>query len=197
MPYFILQAREIGIAKPINVIAIKAEKYWAVQMNATFSDCRKYRYILRRHVNFLGGRKFGFFGINPSIADETIDDNTIKKLIQFTILNEGSEFLIGNVFALISTDVNELSRVNNPKGGDNAKHIQEIIEECDVLVPCWGSRNKVPKALYGEVDGLMNVLKSSGKPLLCFGHTKSGDPKHPLMLAYTTKLVDWTDDNET
>lgn len=159
-------------------------------MSAVMSECRKYRYVLTRDVNILGEKKFGYFGINPSIADETIDDRTIKKLIVFTKLNGGSEFLIGNVFARIATDVNDLSGVDDPKGVDNAKYIKEIIEKSDVLVPCWGSRSKVNKELRGELDELMEILKSSGKPVLCFGLTKSGDPIHPLMLPYSTKLVD-------
>jgi hypothetical protein len=36
----------------------------------------------------------------------------------------------------------------------------------------------------------MDALTSSGKLVKCFGRTKAGDPKHPLMLGYDTPLVD-------
>ncbi len=61
----------------------------------------------------------------------------------------------------------------------------------DVLVPCWGSRTKLPKSLHVHLDRLLEQLVASGKPVLAFGVTGSGDPKHPLMLGYSTKLVPW------
>jgi hypothetical protein len=38
---------------------------------------------------------------------------------------------------------------------------------------------------------LMQVLLASGKPVLHFGTTKSGDPLHPQMLGYATPLIPW------
>jgi hypothetical protein len=52
-----------------------------------------------------------------------------------------------------------------------------------------GVRSKVPKELHAELDSFMELLIESGKPVLCFGKTASGDPKHPLMLGYATRLV--------
>ncbi|MFH7094285.1 hypothetical protein ACHWI2_17055, partial [Klebsiella pneumoniae] len=66
-----------------------------------------------------------------------------------------------------------------------------IIRDADVLVPCWGSRTKLPKSLHVHLDRLLEQLVASGKPVLAFGVTGSGDPKHPLMLGYSTKLVPW------
>ena len=42
---------------------------------------------------------------------------------------------------------------------------------------------------HAEIDVL--IERASGKPLLCFGLTKSRDPKHPLMLGYDTPLIEW------
>lgn len=158
-------------------------------MSAILSECRKYRYTLSRDVDMLGSRVFAYFGVNPSTADETLDDQTVKKWIGFTAKNTGSRFVVGNVFAYRATDVNELASVSDPIGPRNDKHITTLIEQADVLVPCWGSREKLPKALRYRLDEVMATLVASGKPVLCFGHTASGDPKHPMMLSYETPLV--------
>lgn len=71
----------------------------------------------------------------------------------------------------------------------------EIADASDVFIPCWGSRLKLPEALWHGMnlleDRLRAIASASGKPLLCFGLTKSRDPKHPLMLGYDTPLVEW------
>jgi hypothetical protein len=58
-----------------------------------------------------------------------------------------------------------------------------------MLIPCWGSRDKLPNALRSELDVFLRLLQDYGKPVLCFGVTASGDPKHPLMLPYSTELL--------
>ncbi len=76
-------------------------------------------------------------------------------------------------------------------GDDIGDHITDIITEADVLVPCWGNTSKIPPKHAYAVDIMLDALMTSGKPVKCFGFTKSGDPKHPLMLGYDTELVDW------
>lgn len=160
-------------------------------MSAVLSKCNKYRYKLYREIDTVKGLTIAYFGINPSTADATIDDATVRKWRGFTERNNGKRFIVGNVFAYRSTDVNGLSKTTNPIGVDNHKYLSEIIYEADILVPCWGSRNKLPKNLRSELDNFMNLLKQSGKPLFCLGKTTSGDPKHPLMLGYSTQLIKW------
>jgi hypothetical protein len=160
-------------------------------MSAVLSKCNKYRYKLYREVDLFKEKTIAYFGINPSTADATIDDATVKKWRGFTERNNGKRFIVGNVFAYRATDVSELSKTSEPIGIENPKYLAEIIAEADVLVPCWGSRNKIPKHLRGELDNFMELLKQSGKPIFCLGKTLSGDPKHPLMLGYSTQLVEW------
>ena len=158
-------------------------------MGAVLSKCRNYRYTLSRNVDMFGEKVFAYFGVNPSTADETIDDQTVKKWIGFTAKNAGSSFVVGNVFAYRATDVNELAKIEDPVGPDNDKYISMLIDQADVLVPCWGARGKLPETMRDRLDEIMSLLKRSGKPVLCFGLTASGDPKHPMMLSYETKLV--------
>jgi hypothetical protein len=160
-------------------------------MSAVLSKCNKYRYKLYREVDILKGFTIAYFGINPSTADATVDDATVRKWRGFTERNHGNRFIVGNVFAYRATDVSELSKISDPIGVDNPKYLAEIIHEADILVPCWGSRKKIHKNLRSELDDFMDLLKQSGKPLFCLGKTASGDPKHPLMLGYSTQLIEW------
>ena len=52
-----------------------------------------------------------FFGVNPSTADASSDDSTVRKWRGFTQRWGGSRFIVGNVFAYRSTDVRQLAAV--------------------------------------------------------------------------------------
>ena len=47
-------------------------------------------------------------------------------------------------------DVRRLAEVPDPIGPDNSEHLAQIIREADVLVPCWGSRLKIPERRSGR-----------------------------------------------
>jgi len=162
-------------------------------MSAVISECGLYRYRLERECSlpFDGSKTFAYFGINPSTADATIDDATVRKWRGFTIRNGGHRFIVGNVFSYRSTDVRELAKVPFQQGPQHFSHLQRIIGDADVLVPCWGNSGKVPKHLREEILILIYWLRSSSKPVMHFGLTASGDPKHPLMLGYDTPLTEW------
>jgi hypothetical protein len=157
-------------------------------MSAVISSCGLYRLRLDRDVQ-LHGIVAALFGVNPSTADAFIDDQTIRKDIGFAKLHGWRKIIKGNAFSYRATDVATLARCSDPIGPENSMYIEQIIAEADILVPCWGSRNKVPKALWSVLDGLMIKLMVSRKPVMAFGLTNSGDPKHTLTLGYDTKLV--------
>lgn len=160
-------------------------------MSATISACGRYRYRLERHVDADNARGpvFAFFGVNPSTADETNDDATVRKWIGFMNRWGGSRFIVGNVFAFRATDVRALRLAADPVGSVNRWHLEMIADDADVLVPCWGDRAKVPRELHAQIDQTLALLRATGKPVKHFGLTKGGDPKHPLMLGYDTPLV--------
>ena len=156
--------------------------------SAIISHCGKYRYRLDRMVSD-SGPVYAFFGVNPSTADASVDDATVRKWRGFVQRWGGSRFIVGNVFAYRATDVRQLATVEDAFGDLIGDHTTSIITEADILVPCWGNTSKVPPSLQFAFDALMDALLSSGKPVKCFGLTASGDPRHPLMLGYSTSLV--------
>ena len=162
-------------------------------MSAVLSPCGLYRYRLERSVG-MDGPVFAFFGINPSTADATENDPTVRKWIGFTKTWAGSRFIVGNVWPLRSKNVKALATATKWKHIDreNWQHLEQMVAEADVLVPCWGDRGKVPRAMHNDLDRLRAWLvtqgQATGKPVRCFGLTKGGDPMHPLRLAYSTEL---------
>jgi len=162
-------------------------------MSAIISECGQYRYRLERDCGmpFSGSKVFAYFGINPSTADATIDDATVRKWRGFTVRNGGHRFIVGNAFAFRATDVDALRHAKDAVGPDNLRNLQQIIADADVLVPCWGQSNKVIKPMRTRLSALLHLLRSSGKPVMHFGLTASGDPRHPLMLGYDTPLALW------
>lgn len=162
-------------------------------MSAVISDCGLFRLRLDRECGmpFEGSRVYAYFGINPSTAGVEVNDSTVCKWIGFTKLFGGHRFIVGNVFSFRATDVKKLTVTDVLHGPGHAEHIDRIIAEADVLVPCWGNSSKVPRDLRYHIDDLLVKLLCSGKPVMHFGRNDCGDPKHPLFLPYTTQLTPW------
>ncbi len=158
-------------------------------MSAIISTCGHYRYRLERDVGMVG-TVIAFFGVNPSTAEARLDDPTVRKWIGFAKLLVARRFIVGNAFALRTTNVKALASAADPVGPENDQHLQEIIDEAELLVPCWGASAKLPAALRPRLPALLERLLDSGKPVRCFGLTAAGDPLHPLFLPYDTPLVD-------
>lgn len=162
--------------------------------SAVISPCGLYRFRLDRTVGMVGP-VYAFFGINPSTADAVVPDPTVRKWTGFTKVWGGSRFIAGNVWPLRSKDVSALAEAQRWQHIDreNWTHLRQIVAEADYLVPCWGSRDKVPRSMHNELDRLLAWLltegEATGKPVMTFGLTKTGDPGHPLMLGYSTPLV--------
>lgn len=158
--------------------------------SAVISPCGTWRYRLDRHVAE-AGLVFLYCGINGSTATGDEEDLTTMKWRGFTVRNGGSRYIAINPFGFRATDVRELARAADPVGPDNARYVAAAIAEADVLIPCWGNRSKVPDHLRHHLSTMRRLFLASGKPVKALGFTKSGDPKHPLMLGYDTPLIDW------
>jgi hypothetical protein len=160
-------------------------------MSATISECGKYRYLLDRVVNpDIPGRVL-FIGINPSTADAVKDDATVRKWKGFVSRwPEYGRFAVVNLFAYRSKDPKVLAQVEDPDGPYNINTITALISSSDLIVPCWGRLEKIPKPLRWRVGTVMEMLKDSGKTVRVFGYTKCGQPLHPQMLAYEREMID-------
>lgn len=160
---------------------------------ATFSPCRRYRYALWRRWN--SDRKMAMWlMLNPSIADETRLDPTLRRCRGFSEREGCGGMVVANLFALVSTDPRGLNKVDDPIGPDNDATISALLTgrhsavDGELAVICgWGfyplARSRAP--------AIAEIITSAGHQAWCLGQTNSGAPLHPLYLAKSRPLEPW------
>jgi len=167
------------------------------------SDCRRYRYRLERWWD-RSKPAAGFVLCNPSTADAFKPDPTVRKCIGFAHRWRCGGIVIVNVCAFRATHPRDLLAAADPLGPDNREAIGQFVSDwhhyhahkdrdaelaadgVSVIVAGWGSA--LPRQLEGEAETTLGWLDAEGVDVHCLGQTKSGRPRHPLMLAYETPL---------
>jgi len=159
-------------------------------MSAVISPCGQYRYRLDRLGDGFGAT--AIIMVNPSTADATADDATIRKLRGFGERNRWGRLIIGNLFAYRATDVRGLAKVPNPIGPENDDHLIQILAECDQVICAWGPIGKQPRQWRNRYQNVLSLIRGAGLDPMCIGEpAKCGHPKHPLMLAYSLPIQKW------
>ena len=146
--------------------------------DAIFSPCRTYRYVLRRRWDW--SLPFcAFIGLNPSTADETKDDPTIRRCIRFAKEWGYGGLVMLNIFAFRATDPRDMLKADDPIGPQNDYHLMNQYWKSGIVIAAWGTKggNRAD-----EVTGSLPTLH-------CLVKTKDGHPKHPLYVAAETKPV--------
>ena len=159
-------------------------------MSAIISDCGLYRYRLERHA-LAGAGAVAWIMVNPSTADGETDDPTIRRVRSFSERIGAGWLIVGNKFAFRATDVNALKTAHDPVGPKNDDHLRAIMEEAQTVVVAWGPLAKLPKHLRRRWRRVCFIADALGKPLMCLGTAQDGHPRHPLMLAGDTPLIEW------
>lgn len=160
-------------------------------MSAVFSPDGLFRYRLDRDLGGEGAAVL-ILGVNPSDADATKNDATIRKDLGFCDRYGWGWLIKGNLFALVSTDVTQLRHATDPVGPDNDEHLVAMLQEADLVIAAWGRAAKLPKPLRYRIAEVAAMAKSLGVELWCFGTCDDGQPRHTLMLPYEeTKLMRW------
>ena len=165
-----------------------------IKYGAKISDCGRYRYNLYRQWAH-AGQILGFIMLNPSTANATVNDQTIRKCMGFAQVHGYVGVYIVNLFAWRATDPMDLLLVSDPVGPDNDQEILMMLNgRADTIVCAWGNHGD----LNGRDTEVITLIQKVGKPIYSFGLTKSAQPKHPLMLSYKTRLkrVGIADDTE-
>lgn len=145
-----------------------------MEKSAILSADRKYRYVLTRIWDETKPTVV-FIGLNPSTADEEVDDKTIRKYIGYAKRWGYGKLIMVNLFAFRSTDPSMLKRVEDPVGPDNDSYIQKCVSESNLVIACWGN--------HGKLLNRDKVLMDSLPNLVCLKRNKNGTPHHPLYLS--------------
>ena len=163
--------------------------------SAVISPCGQYRYRLERSWEVPAASSYGqttIIMVNPSTADATNNDATIRKLIGFGS-GRWANIVVGNLFAYRATDVRELANASDPVGPENDEHLRRMIGEAFRLIFAWGPTAKLPKQLRDRWRVVDVMARKLGKEPLCIGKpAKCGHPRHPLMLAYAEPIQPWS-----
>lgn len=144
----------------------------------------EYRYQLSRQWDT--GRHLTVIMLNPSTADGTQDDPTIRRCIGFARRRGLAGLQVVNLFALRSTDPAALRSHPDPVGPRNTEFILEAAKD-SLMVAAWGAHAFAgPRA--AEVAA---TLTGAGVNLQAWGTTKAGHPRHPLYLPNDAVLNPW------
>lgn len=166
---------------------------WEVQRTAFLTPCRTWRYSLTRSW---GSNKDGLIeplvvvGLNPSTADETRDDPTIRRCMDYARRWGYGALHMLNLFAYRSTDPKALARINTlvAIGPENDAWLAKLGRGRNVLV-AWGRHGRSVCPL--REDEVVNLLMSEGAELVCLGVNKDGSPVHPLSQPKDAKPAPW------
>lgn len=143
---------------------------------ALFSNDREYRYKLWREWD-VSKPTVAFIMLNPSTADETTLDPTCRRCKGFAQEWGFGKLVVGNIFALRSTEPENLYDHPDPVGPENDRHIREIADEAEFVVAAWGNHgalhNRGPEVAW-QLDALQTC------DLRALGVTQEGHPGHPL-----------------
>ncbi len=153
---------------------------------AQFSECGEYRYALWRVWDNLQNGHCVFIGLNPSTANATEDDPTIRRCVDFAKRFNYSGLYMLNIFAYRATIPHKLYVVKNPIGDENNKFIKMYCEAAEgYIIACWGNHGK----LLQRGKEVLDLLEYFNLKAKCFGLTGEKHPKHPLYLSKETKLI--------
>jgi hypothetical protein len=119
--------------------------------------------------------------LNPSMADERIDDRTLRRCKAFTASWRFGGLEIVNLFALRTPYPRDLYQATDPVGEENDRHIIAAARRATYIILAWGAHGT-----YRERDqAVLALLKThTALTFYCLGITQSGSPRHPL---YRTK----------
>ena len=123
-----------------------------------------------------------FVLLNPSTADETTDDPTIKACIKFAQNSGFDGMYVTNLFAFRTKNPAALKQSKKPIGSRNDKFIEEYARKSRLVIIAWGNHGN----FLNRDREVLKILSEISMPY-CLGVTKSGNPRHPLYIRRDTK----------
>jgi hypothetical protein len=144
-----------------------------------------YRYRLER--TWSTGPTITWIMLNPSTADATHDDATIKRIVGFSRSWRFGTARVVNLYAYRATDPRQLWQAADPVGPDNDRHLTEALTGVEALA-AWGV-NARPERVQA-VLALHAAAPGAGR-LHALATTKAGAPRHPLYLPGSLVPAPW------
>jgi hypothetical protein len=158
------------------------------EKTAVLSPCGLYRYRLGREVQADGGT-VNFVMLNPSTADASIDDPTIRRCVGFARSWGFGGLVVTNLYGLRSTDPAGLLSSPDPVGPDNDRHVREVAGAAGLVVCAWGAFG-APSG-RARVARVLGLIREAGRVPHYLKLTAAGHPGHPLFLRSDLTPIRW------
>lgn len=149
-----------------------------VRSSAVFSQCERYRYRLTRRWATGGQGMCAFICLNPSTADATQDDPTVRRCVNFSKDWGYDGFIMLNLFAFRATEPADMMAADDPVGPENDRWLLQTAKESSLVVAAWGA-----DGVYRDRNrAVLGLLRAEGIALHYLELTKHREPRHPLYL---------------
>ncbi|NUO50702.1 MAG: DUF1643 domain-containing protein [Polyangiaceae bacterium] len=158
---------------------------------ARFSADERHRYVLWRDLEQPESASRGtvcFLMLNPSTADHTRNDPTIRRCIGYARRWGFNRLTVVNLHSFRSTDPRALYTTPDTEGDDeNKRTIVYQARSAQLLVCAWGQHG----ALRDRGKMIAQALADHGVSMHVLGLTKAREPAHPLMLKKDLEPTRW------
>lgn len=157
-----------------------------------FSPCRSWRYTLWRtwpiedmligecSADTQAHRYLMVIGLNPSTADETKNDPTVARCINFAKRWGFGALCMTNLFGWRDTDPKKMKAAIEPIGADNDHWLRKTAEGAGMVLAAWGKHGSHlhrSQAVCELLNGIaMHALRLN----------RDGSPEHPLYMPAAT-----------
>jgi hypothetical protein len=188
---FDIDPRSLCEGRPVGLAHFSPD---CLNRETVFSPCRLYRYTLWRdwERRNLFDRPCGkteraasylmVIGLNPSTADETNNDPTIRRCIDFAKRWGFGALCMTNLFAWRDTRPANMKKAADPVGPLNDYYLFEVAKNAGMILAAWGKCGAHRKrAAY-----LRDVFREAKFPIHRLRLNNDGSPEHPLYIPADT-----------
>lgn len=156
-------------------------------MSAVISPCTEYRYLLSRPARVVSQKPAALFCmLNPSRADGTFDDPTIRRCWAYADFWRCEGLVVVNAFGLRSKSPTLLFKHQDPIGPENDYWLRQAAKTHGDVVCAWGNIAPIER-----VHQVVEIFRQAGARLLCLGTNSTGQPRHPLYVRADQPLIPW------
>ena len=147
------------------------------ESGATFSPCRRWRYLLWRRWD-ASKPAANFLMLNPSTADELKLDPTCARARGYAERWGYGALIVTNIFAFRNTDPDRMKAAADPVGPGNDAAIVRAAQDAALVVCAWGNHG----GFLGRSREVLKKLTANGIALHALRVNAGGEPAHPLYL---------------
>jgi hypothetical protein len=159
----------------------KQDRSVPIKRTAIFDRTGQYRYQLGRRWQ-AKGKSVAFVMLNPSRADASCDDPTLRSCLQFAQRWQYAALSVVNLFGYRTPHPKALKQASDPVGAENDRYLLEAVAKADQVVLAWGNWG----SLAGRDRTILSLLTPYQTKLTYLQLNRSGQPRHPLYIKRST-----------